>query len=175
MALFARLKQKIAAVLLRKKTSPFVRPAQQNDAPLLSALYAEGGFSSSWTIPEFEALLADRAVIADVLCDPARPLRLYGFSLSRSAADEAEILTIVLSKSVRGRGWARVLLHQHATRLAASGIATLYLEVEEDNRPARALYEGMGFETLGKRPGYYKKRDGSTAHALVMRCRLDRL
>jgi ribosomal-protein-alanine N-acetyltransferase len=67
------------------------------------------------------------------------------------------------------------LLNQHAARLAASGMTTLYLEVEEDNRPARALYERMGFDTLGKRPGYYKKRDGSAANALVMRCRLDRL
>ena len=175
MAFFAHIKQKIAALLLRKKSSPFVRPALQQDAPLLTALHAEGGFSSAWTLAEFEALLADRAVIADVLCDPARPARVYGFSLSRSAAGEAEILTIVLSQAVRGRGWGRVLLSHHAVHLASSGIATLYLEVEEDNRPARALYERFGFETLGKRPGYYKKRDGTTANALIMRCRLDRL
>jgi ribosomal-protein-alanine N-acetyltransferase len=52
---------------------------------------------------------------------------------------------------------------------------TLYLEVEEDNKPARALYGKMGFVTAGVRKGYYRKSDGNFANALIMKLGLDGL
>ena len=167
--------RKIAAPLLRKKINPFFRFAAQKDAQQFATLHAQGDFSHAWSAAEFEAFLADRSVIADVLCDPARPERIYGFVLSRRAADEAEILTIVLARSVRGRGWSGGLLDHHIARLAHTGIAILFLEVEDGNHPAQALYESRGFAVIGKRPGYYRRRDGSEALALVMRRSLDRI
>lgn len=167
--------RKIAAPMLRKKTSAFVRHAAQKDAQYLAALHAQGDFSHGWSLAEFEGFLADRSVLADVLCDPSRPDRLYGFVLSRRAGDEAEILTIILARAVRGRGWSRVLLSHHLAHLASAGVSTLFLEVEDGNLPARALYEAHGFSVIGKRPGYYRRPDGSSALALVMRLSLAEL
>lgn len=164
--------RKIAAPMLRKKSSAFVRHAAQKDAQQFATLHTQGDFSHAWSLGEFEGFLADRSVLADVLCDPSRPDRLYGFILSRRASDEAEILTIVLARAVRGRGWSRVLLGQHLAHLAGKGVSTLYLEVEDGNQPARALYEAQGFTVIGKRPGYYRRPDGSQALALVMRLSL---
>jgi ribosomal-protein-alanine N-acetyltransferase len=164
--------RKIAALMLRKKTSAFVRHATQKDAQQFAALHAEGDFSQSWSQDDFEGFLTDRSVIADVLCDPSRPERLYGFVLSRRAGGEAEILTITLARAVRGRGWSRVLLSQHLSHLTSLGVATLFLEVEDGNRPAMALYQSQGFKVIGKRPAYYHRRDGSQALALVMRLTL---
>ena len=45
----------------------------------------------------------------------------------------------------------------------------LFLEVEEGNAPARALYVKRGFVEVGRRNAYYKKADGSAASAIVMR------
>ena len=43
---------------------------------------------------------------------------------------------------------------------------SLFLEVAVHNAPALALYLGMGFQEVGRRPRYYK----NGADALVLRC-----
>ena len=57
------------------------------------------------------------------------------------AADEAEILSIAVAASHRGRGLSRDLLLTHLGHLAGRGVRAVFLEVEENNQPARRLYE----------------------------------
>jgi [ribosomal protein S18]-alanine N-acetyltransferase len=94
---------------------------------------------------------------------------LVGFVLSRLAADQAEILSIAVAASYRGRGLARKLLDVHLRRLAAYGIAALFLEVDEHNQPARRLYAGLGFGEVGRRPSYYHDPGAEAGTALVLR------
>ena len=49
--------------------------------------------------------------------------------------------------------------------LAGVGARRLFLEVDRNNAPARALYKRAGFYEVGQRQGYYQ---GGTA-ALVLR------
>ena len=53
--------------------------------------------------------------------------------------------------------------------LAGLGVKAVFLEVDEDNEPARRLYNRAGFREVGRRPGYYQKNDGQKATALVLR------
>ena len=62
-----------------------------------------------------------------------------------SAADEAEILSIAVAAHYRGRGLSRDLLLTHLGHLAGRGVRTVFLEVEENNAPARRLYQRAGF------------------------------
>ena len=71
------------------------------------------------------------------------------------------------------RGVGRGLLETHIGALAARGVARLFLEVDEQNTAATKLYRGLSFETVGKRPAYYRKQDGTFATALVMRLDLN--
>jgi len=158
-----------------KKTQIAIRSARASDSHDIAALHSEGGFSGSWSAEEIESLIADRAVITDIACDSRNADLLFGFVMSRCAADEAEILTIVTGRKSRGKGFGRRLLEAHLSKLAGFGVKTLYLEVEEDNKPARALYEKMGFVIAGIRKGYYRKLDGSFANALIMKLGLDSL
>ena len=160
---------------LFKKPQIAIRFAKASDSSDIAALHAEGGFSGSWSAEEIESLIADRAVITDIVCDSRKTDQLFGFVMTRCAADEAEILTIVTTRKCRGKGFGRRLLEAHLAKLAGLGVKTLYLEVEEDNKPARALYEKMGFVTAGVRKGYYRKPDGSAANALIMKLGLDSL
>ncbi|MGC4648503.1 GNAT family N-acetyltransferase, partial [Escherichia coli] len=68
----------------------------------------------------------------------------------------------------RGRGLSRDLLRTHLGHLAGHGLKTVFLEVEENNRPARALYGRAGFRVVGRRERYYKDASGEQLNAVVM-------
>ncbi|WP_188520206.1 GNAT family N-acetyltransferase [Alsobacter metallidurans] len=135
------------------------------DAAAVAALHAEG-FHAGWSASECEAMLLDRAVVGQGI-GPGQALD--GFVLSRVALDEAEILTIAVARRRQGGGLGRRLLQAHFGALVNRGVRTLFLEVDEGNAPARALYARAGFEQVGRRAGYYRKPDGSAAAALVLR------
>ena len=78
------------------------------------------------------------------------------------AADEAEILSIAIAASHRGRGLSRDLLLTHLGHLAGRGVRTIFLEVEENNQPARRLYERAGFTVVGRRERYYQQAERGT-------------
>jgi ribosomal-protein-alanine N-acetyltransferase len=134
----------------------------------IAALHHQGGFARGWEPGECAALLTDPAVVADGVF-PGRTPNPAGFVMSRQAADEAEILSIVVAPARRGAGLGRDLLAAHLGRLAASGVAHVYLEVEAGNHRAERLYRDFGFEEVGRRKGYYVKADGSRSEAVTMR------
>ena len=94
---------------------------------------------------------------------------MRGFAISRLAADEAEILTIAVDSAWRGRGVGRDLMREHLSRATLSGARAMFLEVDQDNAAAIALYTRFGFLKVGRREGYYRRPDGKSATALVMR------
>jgi ribosomal-protein-alanine N-acetyltransferase len=95
--------------------------------------------------------------------------RVAGFIVSRIGADEAEILSVAIDPRHRGRGLSRDLLLTHLGHLAGRGVRTVFLEVEENNQPARRLYQRAGFATVGRRERYYQQPGGEALNALLMR------
>jgi ribosomal-protein-alanine N-acetyltransferase len=146
-------------------SDPTILDARIDDAAALASLHA-ASFRHGWSESELERLLADRTVVAQVARTSGGRGPLVGFILSRRAADEAEILTVAVLPAERGRGIAAALLRRHMRRLAALGVARLFLEVEEGNRAALRLYARAGFSEVGRRPGYYAP---GGAAALVLR------
>jgi ribosomal-protein-alanine N-acetyltransferase len=141
-----------------------VEPANLRDAPRLSQLH-RASFHRGWGTEEFEQILIERNTFA-------HRLRLggstIGFIVSRTAADEAEILSVAVAQKHRGHGFSRDLLRTHLGHLAGHGLKKVFLEVEENNRPARALYERAGFRVVGRRERYYKDASGEQLNAVVM-------
>jgi [ribosomal protein S18]-alanine N-acetyltransferase len=133
------------------RSEPKLSPATARDTVSLAALHA-ASFSRGWSENEFEQLLTDRSVIAD---RAASGRRNVGFIVSRRAADEAEILSVAVARAWQGRGLARRLVDLHLRRLAGLRLRAVFLEVDEDNRPALRLYARAGFREVGRRPGYY--------------------
>src|SRR5262249_36837206 len=138
-----------------------LRLATTRDVAALSALHA-ASFNRGWSEHEFEQLLLDHNVVCDVAARGRAPV---GFILSRSAAHEAEILSVAAARRGRSRGLARQLVDLHLRRLAGLGMRTVFLEVDEGNEPARKLYARAGFGEVGRRPGYYQ----GAGTALVLR------
>ncbi|MEA2832084.1 MAG: [ribosomal protein S18]-alanine N-acetyltransferase [Methylobacteriaceae bacterium] len=154
---------------LRKATSYTIRPIGPSAAGVCARLHATA-FAHPWSAAEFESLLAARNTVGDGAL--ARGANLIGFALSRHAAGEAEILSIAVAKSERGKGVGRDLMNAHLARLAATGVTSVFLEVEPGNASAIALYRRLGFEAVGERKGYYRKVGASAAPALTLRCDL---
>lgn len=142
-----------------------IEPASLRDVPKLAQLHG-ASFHRGWGEGEFETMLRERNTLVHRL---VLGRTLIGFAVSRMAADEAEILSIAVAAGHRGRGLSRDLLLTHLGHLAGRGVRTVFLEVEENNVPARRLYERAGFASAGRRERYYKQPDGAQLNALLMR------
>ncbi|AVT79335.1 ribosomal protein S18-alanine N-acetyltransferase [Rhodopseudomonas palustris] len=142
-----------------------VETATLRDAPKLAELHA-ASFHRGWDEQEFADLLSERNTLVHRL---RVGRRIIGFVASRIGADEAEILSIAIAASYRGRGLSREMLLTHLGHLAGRGVATVFLEVEENNQPARRLYNRTGFQVVGRRERYYRQPNGEQLNALIMR------
>lgn len=151
----------------RRTTPSIVRPLRADRAEECAAIH-RSAFAHPWSAGEFGTLLASASTIGSAALDPATS-RMRGFAISRLAADEAEILTIAVDSAWRGRGVGRDLMREHLSRATLSGARAMFLEVDQDNAAAIALYTRFGFLKVGRREGYYRRPDGKSATALVMR------
>lgn len=98
-----------------------------------------------------------------------------GFTLCRAAGPEVELLLIAVTPAQRRTGIAGRLLLRAQEDAMARGATELFLEVREDNQPAKYLYEQAGFLQIGRRPDYYAAKDGSRRAAITMRYSLEQL
>jgi [ribosomal protein S18]-alanine N-acetyltransferase len=142
-----------------------IEPATLRDASRLAQLHG-ASFHRGWGEGEFESMLTERNTLVHRLRIGRNTV---GFAVSRLAADEAEILSIAVAESHRGRGLSRNLLLTHLGHLAGRGVRTVFLEVEENNQPARRLYDRTGFAVAGRRERYYREANGEQLNAVLMR------
>ena len=88
-----------------------------------------------------------------------------GFIVWRAVADEAELITIGVAPDARRTGIAAAMIGIMEGELKKNGIKSVFLEVAENNAPARKLYEQNGYVQIGVRPKYY---DGVDAYVMEM-------
>ena len=147
----------------------FVEPMTPADLEAVAAIHRED-FSRPWSTLEFAGLLREDSVFGFVTREVGQGGKSpVAFLLARMAAGEGEILTVAVARSQRrlGLGWQlmdAVLRELHRHRAEA-----LFLEVDEGNAGAIALYRRFGFREVGRRPGYYREAGQPPSGALVMR------
>jgi [ribosomal protein S18]-alanine N-acetyltransferase len=141
--------------------TPAIAEARPADAAAIAAVHGVS-FQRGWGEDEIHRLLIESNVVAH---RAVHGRKLIGFIVSRRAAGEAEILSVAVAPAWRGRKLSRALLDLHMRRLAGLGTRAVFLDVDKNNAPARALYRRAGFHEVGQRQGYY----ASGASALVLR------
>lgn len=152
-----------------------LRPLDEDDCSVMADIHATG-FDPAWGTEDMMGLLRQDTVFGFMAMDvgPLARNRPLGFVLARRAADEAEILTVVVTARARGRGVGRILMNETLRKLYAERIAKLVLEVDESNSSALSLYRELGFVQVGLRKGYYTNAEEveglSGGTALVMAC-----
>lgn len=146
-----------------------IRLARLTDYSDIARIHC-ASFERGWKEAEIRALMekpGGKGFVYD--CDGA----CGGFVLIRIAADECEILAIAVDAAHQRKGVARKLLDHLPPYLRREKVATLFLEVAEDNFAAIALYEAAGFSEHGRRKGYYRRWHGRRIDALLLRRGLD--
>ena len=145
-----------------------IDPLESDDSDAVALLHRED-FARPWTGDEFADLLSQETVFGygarEVGRGRAAPV---GFVLARLAAGEGEILTIAVARSHRRQGIGWRLMDAVLRELHAQRAESLFLEVDETNAAAIALYRRLGFREVGQRPAYYETSGGAKG-ALVMR------
>ena len=158
--------------------NPFVSPVITSaDARHIEALMAvmrasfDPAFGEAWSALQLGGTLALDSSFARQALDAAGVAQ--GFTLSRSAGPEVELLLIAVHPGQRGHGMGRALVHTACLDAARRGASEIFLEVRENNQAALALYHQAGFLEVGRRPNYYAGVTGTRFAALTMRRRLD--
>ena len=143
-------------------------PLVDEDLDAAAELHAEA-FLQPWSGDELGSLLYQKGSFGfaarRIGAVGTAPL---GFVLARLIEGEAEILTIAVSKDARGKGVGRLLMDTVLAHLHAERAKVIHLEVDETNTGALALYRGLHFEEVGRRPAYYAQADGKRTSALTL-------
>ncbi len=65
------------------------------------------------------------------------------------------LLDLAVLPEWRRRGIGARLVREAQDRMRAEGVEFVFLEVRASNESGQAFYRGLGFEPVGRRPGYY--------------------
>jgi [ribosomal protein S18]-alanine N-acetyltransferase len=150
-----------------RKADHVIEALKASDGAVMARLHVEG-FKRPWSDGEFRALLSQGPVFGFIARPQGGVAKPAGFVLSRLVAGEAEILTVVVSKSSRRTGVGHKLVSSVLRHLNHVRAETVFLEVDEANTAAIGLYRSFGFLEVARRTAYYDTQAGKSA-ALVMR------
>ncbi len=146
----------------RKDNSPpLVADIEPADLPYCADIHASS-FDKPWsdgTLAEMLASKGMKGILArrgNLHRESQRGKSIRGFLMYRTMAGEAEIITIATAKADRGTGIGRALLEEMIRRCLADRLEAIFLEVDEANAAAIALYRKFGFREVGKRKAYYR-------------------
>lgn len=141
-----------------------LRDVHWTDIEQLARLERELFADDAWSQQTWWAELAGRPrrdYVAEV-----EGAEVRGYAGLDHGGDVADVMTIAVAPSARGRGLGRRLLDELETRARAGRAASVMLEVRADNAAAIGLYDRAGYTVVSIRRRYYQPGD---VDALVMR------
>lgn len=135
--------------------------------PAFGEAWSRRQIGDALIVPGTHYLLADAGGGVPRDDDPA-----VGFTLSRGAVDEEELLLIAVHPDHRRRGVGSRLLSRLIEESRKRGVARMFLEMREGN-PAEALYRQYGFDSVGRRRHYYRRGNGTPLDAITFALQTD--
>ncbi|MDG1737582.1 MAG: ribosomal protein S18-alanine N-acetyltransferase [Paracoccaceae bacterium] len=114
-----------------------------------------------WTEQEIKDLLNASTTFSVEVND-------HSFAIGQAVAGEAELLTIATDPNFQRQGHGRTCLKKFISLAKSNNAGTIFLEVDENNAVAIALYEDAGFKAVSRRKAYYKLPNGARSDAIQM-------
>lgn len=153
---------------------PAITPADERHLEALMTVMRasfDASFGEAWSALQLAGSMGLSSSFARQSLD-SRGLTT-GFTLCRAAGPEVELLLIAVHPEQRGRGIGRLLIETACKDASLRGAIEVFLEVRENNTPARTLYHRAGFVDVGRRADYYAGPLGARFAAITMRRELD--
>jgi ribosomal-protein-alanine N-acetyltransferase len=122
---------------------------------------------SPWSASQYKEEFSSPTRHFVVAVDEAQSIIGYAGVFAPGGA-EADVLTVGVIPSHRGKGVARDLMALITDWATQQGSTAMMLEVKVDNLEAIGLYESLGYSKLNIRKDYF----GAGLDALVMRLEL---
>ena len=123
-------------------------------------------FGEAWTRSQLSGILP-MAGVSMSIATHQRSGETVGFSLSRTVADESELLLIAVLPNCHRRGIGGLLLDDFLAAAQSAGVSRVHLEVRDGN-PAIGMYRHAGFAPVGRRRNYYHAPDGQRHDAITL-------
>lgn len=155
---------------------PFIAPADERHLDALMAVMRasfDSSFGEAWSALQLAGTLGLPNSFARRSIGSTG--NVTGFTLCRAAGPEVELLLIAVHPDQRGNGIGNLLMGQACHDALLRGASEIFLEVRDNNQPARSLYQQNGFVDVGVRPNYYTGATGARFGAITMRRGLDNL
>jgi ribosomal-protein-alanine N-acetyltransferase len=143
------------------------RVATAFDLPVFVSLDKELFPYSPWSASQYKEEFSSPTRHFVVAVDEEQSIIGYAGVFAPGGA-EADVLTVGVVPSHRGKGIARQLMVLITDWAHKQGSTAMMLEVKVDNAEAIGLYESLGYSKLNTRKDYF----GPGLHALVMRLEL---
>ncbi|OGU19926.1 MAG: ribosomal-protein-alanine N-acetyltransferase [Gemmatimonadetes bacterium RIFCSPLOWO2_12_FULL_68_9] len=131
-----------------------IRLAEPADLPQLAQIERRV-FTDPWPEAGFRELLGPFTRVAVTGTET-----VAGYLVARCVLDEAEILNLAVHPDHERRGLGTTLVQDVLGDLGRAGARRVYLEVRASDAGAQAFYRRLGFETRGRRRGYYSNPPG---------------
>ncbi|HVF63053.1 MAG TPA: GNAT family N-acetyltransferase [Casimicrobiaceae bacterium] len=144
-------------------------PARRAHAPMLARLsrdLIEVGLGWEYRADRMAKLISDRNATTLVAHDGPR---CVGFGVMTFGDDRAHLVLLAVVPTHRRRGIARAMMNWLLESAKTAGIASIHLELLEDNAAARAFYRALGFTETLRLPGYYRASKTAMRMILVLR------
>lgn len=93
------------------------------------------------------------------------PGEILGYLVGWRVGEEADLARLGVTLERRRTGLGLLLLQEALRHWTQAGVEKVFLDVRAGNVAAIALYLGLQFEVVGRRPGYYA--DGEDAVLLL--------
>lgn len=143
------------------------RQATAFDLPVFVSLDKELFPYSPWSASQYKEEFSAPTRHFVVAVDEQQSIIGYAGVFAPGAA-EADVLTIGVVPTERGKGIARQLMAMITDWASQQGSTAMMLEVKVDNVEAIGLYESLGYSKLNVRKDYF----GAGLDAVVMRLEL---
>ena len=135
-----------------------IRPMTEEDLLPVSEL-ENRCFTVPWSLSSLRLAFQEPAYVLFVAETEGE---IAGYAGYFFAADTADLATLAVDLPYRRQGIARRLVSEVLRDSYEKGVRDIFLEVRESNAPARALYDSLGFQAVGRRKDYYEcpREDG---------------
>ena len=136
-----------------KLTLKLAAPADAAPIAAMSRELIETGLPWSWTTERVARSLGQRETL--VLTARERE-HLAGFAIMQFGEERGHLSLLAVRPDCQRQGVGRRMLEWLTDSALTAGIASIHLELRENNSGARRFYLEQGFAETARIPGYYR-------------------